>query len=630
MLPVPETLDQQIFQTLYAAEQISQRLNSLVTTLSPKYDRAIFYTRGRVKSYESIRSKIARKRNFESRTDYTFSSITDLVGLRIVTLYDDDLLTAVDLIYDILRAAKAFTQPLISGEFVWTSIKEAKFFVREGSTDKNPDIYRRCIERYTQLITQDLISPLLVEHLKRRIDIVTAAEENYTYSSAHFIFDARYYSDRYTYVVPVEIQIRTALEDVWAEINHELLYKAKEYYVWSIPIVESYAQLKTDSDRLKKLVDSYPDEISSFKKHSDDRIRHIRFFREPKAPFHFHSSLGATLLYALGDHFLDGMGLNFTDYNQNLSSLSTTPSFDTLKECISKFREIYKKLEEQVDPEHEPLHASLLDQQLKIARFELLRLRAVGLIHFRHKIVGDGFEHIPRPAPQTPDPEFDAEAMVIYGMLCDIRNDATLLLKSVSAILFWKYYVLRDTNRDIAYSYLTLANEELEFDTSLPLWSVYYVVIPRTLAIELYKDLCELESAIPARGGGPALLTEIRTRVLTIVRYAMRSHSRVLIPNDRRGDILFGFDADESIVDAELIVLALLKYFVICGERTQKRDGIFDELDITQVFLEGLPAKIRQVLPMVNKPYPEGRAVEFDRLVNLLLEIYGRNLMLPK
>src|SRR5262249_17854758 len=151
----------------------------------------------------------------------------DIVGLKLVTLYDDELPRAIELIADLLRAGQTFVQPLIYGESIWTAIKEATFFVREGSSAAEPDVYRACRERCVQLMRQDLVLPTLVDHLERRMKIVTQKQKrDYTYSSAHFVVNARYYSDNVAYPVHVEIQLRTALEDVWGEVNHALLYKA--------------------------------------------------------------------------------------------------------------------------------------------------------------------------------------------------------------------------------------------------------------------------------------------------------------------------------------------------------------------------------------------------------------------
>jgi ppGpp synthetase/RelA/SpoT-type nucleotidyltranferase len=634
MLPIPENVDQRIFQALYAAQQVAQRLSSLVTALSPKYAHVNFYTRTRVKTFDSIKAKITRKRNFEKKPYYNFSSLTDVVGLRIVTLYDEDLPEAVHLVADILRAGQTFVQPLTYGESIWPSIKEAKFFVRPGSSDSRPDVYRRCRQRCIDLMTEELAVPQVVDHFARRMQIVTEDRENdYTYSSAHFVVNARYYSENVAYPVYVEIQLRTALEDVWAEVNHALLYKAKEYYVWAPEIDKAYDDLKIDSDRVKERVEEVAKEISKFKHdHVSDYLKKIKEFRNPSAAF--HSSLGVTLLQAIGQRVLNNMGPIFNDYEEALSEFTENHSVDALKDCFAKFIRLKRHLKEQEKRTLDQAESDLLNQHLKIAEFEVMRLRTLFLTEFRLIKKGTEFEFLPEATDSNGlDAEFNSEALAIYERFCKIRNDPALQLRPISAILFWKYYVLRKVDSNSAYLYLKLAYDELSFDTSLPEWSIYYVLIPRCLATEMQNDMSSLiatNSTAYSRAVGPAIRVQIRTWVILAARYAMQACERTFSPHKRRGDIIFGFEDDHFIKDGDIIVSILLDYFQTYGGSGRVRDTIFEEIEITGKFLQNLPKRGRAAAAAAGRSYPAERGRQFERKLRELMHFYRQNEGLPR
>jgi ppGpp synthetase/RelA/SpoT-type nucleotidyltranferase len=625
MFPIPETADQRIFQALYAAQQVAQRLSSLVTSLSPKYAHVRFYTRARVKTFDSIKAKINRKRNFERKPFYNLTSLTDIVGLRIVALYDEDLPEAMQFVLDLLRAGQTFVQPLIYGESIWTSFKEAKFFVRPGSTAVRPDIYRLCRDRCIDLMTKELVLPQLVGQLAQRMQIIPEGQKNdYTYPSAHFVVNARYYSENIAYPVYVEIQLRTALEDVWAEVSHELLYKSKEFYVWAPEIDEAYADLKTISTRVKALMEGAAQEMIHFKRHYlGNYLTKIEEFRNPRAAF--YSSLGVTLLQAMGQRFLINIGAIFYEYEQALGRLTQSYSAHALQDCFTKFLLVQEHLRKQRTNKRDKAGSHALAQQQKLSQFEMLRLQTLFLTDFRHKKKAHRFEAIPAVRPNEEDIGFKSEALKIYAELCKIRNDLDLQLKPISAILFWKYYVLRKIDPNSAYMYLRMAYDELSFDTSLPDWSIYHVLIPRSLAIEIQSDISSLTAdfSTVAKVAGPEIRGQIRGRVILATRYAIQA-SELTFSHDRRGDIIFGFEDDHFVKDGDIILSVLLDYFRFVGT-AGVRDTIFDEIEITGEFLQNLPIRGRAASAAAGKDYPVDKGRDIDRKLKELLHFYNQN-----
>ena len=84
------------FENLNAAEQVAKRIGANFTNIGPDLEEILFYHRIRVKSPNSIREKLYRKRFLEGKTGYNYKSISDIVGVRIVVLHDDHLIRAFD------------------------------------------------------------------------------------------------------------------------------------------------------------------------------------------------------------------------------------------------------------------------------------------------------------------------------------------------------------------------------------------------------------------------------------------------------------------------------------------------------------------------------------------------------
>lgn len=147
-------------------EQIS---NGLLSTLITNNDLDIHSITSRVKTEKSLKGKISRQdKNYKSLSD-----LTDIVGIRITTYFQDDV--------DKISA-------IIENEFVVDD---------ENSIDK-----RKAIEpdRFGYMSLH-----LVVQHSKARINLPEYSK-----------FDG----------IKFEIQIRTILQHAWAEIEHDIGYKS--------------------------------------------------------------------------------------------------------------------------------------------------------------------------------------------------------------------------------------------------------------------------------------------------------------------------------------------------------------------------------------------------------------------
>src|SRR5271167_3342280 len=97
-------VDREIFERLQAAEIVAARLRVIVRSLGPSFESVQFYMRIRVKTYESITRKLYSKRHENKKELYSIADLTDIVGFRIVTLYDDDIPTVLDHVLSMVRS----------------------------------------------------------------------------------------------------------------------------------------------------------------------------------------------------------------------------------------------------------------------------------------------------------------------------------------------------------------------------------------------------------------------------------------------------------------------------------------------------------------------------------------------
>lgn len=191
-----------VVKALRGAEHLRDRLVTALQTGTPAVADLAYAIKVRVKEDYKTIEKIKDKRIDDP--GYGISNVTDLVGLRIITLYRLDI---VDILEQLLVSMEADRSEFST--FVPGSISEVKIY----STNPTGD-------------AQNL--PLRIQRFFGDKGIQAEIEEKPSnYTSIHILAQGRgKYKDGYC-VLPVEIQVRTAFEDVWAQIEHTLKYKRK-------------------------------------------------------------------------------------------------------------------------------------------------------------------------------------------------------------------------------------------------------------------------------------------------------------------------------------------------------------------------------------------------------------------
>jgi ppGpp synthetase/RelA/SpoT-type nucleotidyltranferase len=203
-----DELELQLLDALRGADDVTRRLTIEMATGTPSVTDMAYAIKMRIKQDYKIVAKVLRKRKEKNDPTYNVKRLRDLVGLRIVTLYRLDALQIIPALLAKIFASHSDA----TGLFVSDRFEEIV-------------IYSTNIEGDAQGLVPRLQATFEAFGLEGKVR-VEASATNYT--SIHIVVWCRgKYSNDYR-EIPIEIQIRTALEDVWGEIDHSLKYKREE------------------------------------------------------------------------------------------------------------------------------------------------------------------------------------------------------------------------------------------------------------------------------------------------------------------------------------------------------------------------------------------------------------------
>lgn len=182
-----------------APQALREVLNSLQTS-----DFDVFYAiRSRVKPVKAIIEKVRRKRK-EGKSDYRPEDITDIVGIRIVTLFREDVIDALKIFLRLIRHQGSAVSP-----FAKNGLKEGIIYTSAPAGDP-----------------EAILSRLrgVFDTFEFPLSDAAVCQVPTGYSSVHLVAFCKVNEDGNAKSVPVEIQIRTVFEDAWGEIDHKLRY----------------------------------------------------------------------------------------------------------------------------------------------------------------------------------------------------------------------------------------------------------------------------------------------------------------------------------------------------------------------------------------------------------------------
>lgn len=203
-----KTITDERYTALTLESEGDKARHSLMSSLTQSDLLKMCYAyKSRVKSEEKLLEK--KNRKIEEKPEYTLSSITDVIGVRFVTLFRDDMPKVFERLADIINHNDSLhPNPFLKGHFEEIIIYHT-----------NPyDEVKAKIEEILSAKSIDPIKEYKAHHSKD------------SYSSIHIVTRINYPSSKLpnNYFIPVEIQIRTVFEDAWGEIDHKYGYVIRE------------------------------------------------------------------------------------------------------------------------------------------------------------------------------------------------------------------------------------------------------------------------------------------------------------------------------------------------------------------------------------------------------------------
>ena len=204
MTEMDKELELATMDALRGADSVRKRLLLEMSTGAPAISDLAYAVKVRVKEDFKVVEKVQRKRRGD-KPDYNVASLRDLVGLRIVTLYRLDTLDILPILLERIEAGARH----VDNVFSHRGIEEVIIY----STNPTGD-------------AQDLSGRVrALCHAFGLSDRTKVEQTPQNYTSIHIVVWCRgKYRSAYR-DIPVEIQVRTAFEDVWGEIDHSLKYK---------------------------------------------------------------------------------------------------------------------------------------------------------------------------------------------------------------------------------------------------------------------------------------------------------------------------------------------------------------------------------------------------------------------
>lgn len=197
-------------KVLWGADVAQRRLVAGLSMGTPSIDHTTYLIKTRIKDHNSIVAKVLNRRT--KKADYHACNVTDIIGVRILTLYRGDLPVILQKFLRFVSDGCRSPFQLFAGDSVKEAVTELIIY---GYPPEQP-------------LCQALISTLKSFDLALDGQRIATSTKQSAYSSIHLLLRAQASIGESRFAIPVEVQIRTALEDTWGEVQHALMYKLEE------------------------------------------------------------------------------------------------------------------------------------------------------------------------------------------------------------------------------------------------------------------------------------------------------------------------------------------------------------------------------------------------------------------
>ena len=207
---------------LAGAAEVRNRILSGLALGYPSIESSTYMIKCRVKEHESLVRKVKDKRK-NGKMDYSAKDVTDIIGLRLLALYRRDIPVLVKRFLSFIESGQKDGFSLFSGSKFRDSCTEIIIYTSSPGYD---EVEKLVIDEFRGQ-GLSISDNGKVEKENKSLSDVRVVRKKSQYSSIHLIVWCRNnISKQSKHRIPMEVQIRTSLEDVWGEIDHSIRYKS--------------------------------------------------------------------------------------------------------------------------------------------------------------------------------------------------------------------------------------------------------------------------------------------------------------------------------------------------------------------------------------------------------------------
>ena len=201
-------------KALAGSEYVRDKLISLLTIGPRSMGNTYYAIKCRVKSEDSLIEKIKQKKRQPDKRNYNASMVTDIVGLRILTVFSQDLLNATIDFLDFIEFCQSPGIDLFHGNSIDDAVQEIIVY----KSKNNRAAYDLVHSRLKQVRLGSKPGG------RSKLESLDSSPEQ-PYSSIHIVCNCVSHYAKAPKIIPLEVQIRTVFEDAWNELDHPLRYK---------------------------------------------------------------------------------------------------------------------------------------------------------------------------------------------------------------------------------------------------------------------------------------------------------------------------------------------------------------------------------------------------------------------
>ena len=206
------------FVALSGAEFARQRILHGLSVGNPSLEAEAYMIKSRVKAADSLVTKVLER--LPKKPSYKAEDVRDVIGLRLLTLFRNELPILVRRFLNFVEWSQKDPFFLFHGNMISDCIEEIIIY----PTSVNSDPYvGLCIAEFASFGFFAKDDPRYCGGVPVFIDT-----KDSRYSSIHVVLFANGANVNVGEKVPVEVQLRTSIEDVWGEIDHRLRYKLRQ------------------------------------------------------------------------------------------------------------------------------------------------------------------------------------------------------------------------------------------------------------------------------------------------------------------------------------------------------------------------------------------------------------------